>query len=37
MLQQNAADLHNAERVLMDLHVVGGDDQLGFDTVEMSA
>src|SRR5712692_4296072 len=37
MLQQNPADFEDTERVLVDLHVVGGDDQLGIDAVQVSA
>jgi len=37
MLQQNPSDFKGAEGVLVDVHVVGGDEQLGIGAVEMGA
>ena len=37
MLQQNPSDFESAEGVLVDVHVVGGDEQLGIDAVDMGA
>ena len=37
MLQQNPSDFQRAEGVLVDVHVVGGDEQLRIRAVEMGA